>query len=326
MLIFVYGDDGVRVKEKLAELTRRYFEKIDPTGLNFASFSSAQGLDFPEVMQAVQSAPFLADKRMVVVNGLMDGLKKDDARMWAEGLARTASSTITILVDELPKEKVEKHELYLGLRSGAEVHAYAEVKKTGVALARWLTELAKTSGSSMSLDIATELIARVGEDEWRLMQEVKKLSAYAGHEPITREMLSLHSAASSESNIFAFVDAVSQREAKKALQLLADEREAGSADLYLLAMLARQVRILLQIQTAIVEDPSAERNVAKRLGLHPYVAGKVMVQAKRFSLSQLEKLHGLLVRLDREAKKGIIDPSLAVDRLAAEMLASSPTS
>lgn len=324
MVIFVYGDDGVRVKEKLSELTKRFFEKFDPTGLNFASFSADDGIDFADVMQAVQSAPFLAEKRMVVMRGLMDGLKKDDARMWAEGLARTASSTIAVLVDELPKEKVEKHVLFVQLKAVAEVHAYAEVKKTGTALTKWLADIAKESGASLPSDVASALVARLGEDEWRLFHEVKKLASYAGPTAISREMLLLLTGASSESNIFALVDAVSQRDAKKAMQLLADERDAGSADLYLLAMLGRQVRILLQIQSLVAEDPSAERNLAKRLGLHPYVAGKALTQAKRFSLAQLQRLHSLLTRLDKEAKRGIIEPSLAVDRLAAEML--SPAS
>lgn len=321
MLIFVYGDDGVRAKEKLLELTTRFAEKFDPTGLNFAEFSAASSaFSFPSVMQAITSAPFLGEKRMVVLRGLMDGLKKDDARMWAEGLQRTPTSTITVLVDVEPKATIEKHELFKLLQGQAEVHAYAGVKREGAVLAKWLVDEAAKKGASLALDVANELVARVGGDMWQLEGEVAKLAAYAAGGPITRETLDMLVRSNTESNIFAFVDAMSQREAKKAMQFLQEERDAGSADFYLLTMLARQVRILLQIRMALTEDPGASAGVAKRLNLHPFVAGKATVQAKRFTLPQLQSLHVLLCTLDRDAKRGRIDPALAVDRLAVEML------
>ncbi len=327
MLIFVYGDDGVRAKQKLFEFTSRFQEKFDPSGMNFVEFPApgSSEIPFAEVLTAVQSAPFLSEKRMVVIRGLMDGLKKDDARQWAEGLSRTPSSSIVVLVDVAPKATVEKHELFKQLQGQAEVHAYAEEKREGAALKKWLIDEARKKGATLAIDVAEELARRFPDDTWRLANELDKLASYAGSGLITMDTLNLLSARSSSSNIFAFVDAVSQRDGKKALQLLAEERAAGSADLYLLAMLARQVRILLQIQAALAEDPSSERTLPKRLGLHPYVAQKSLTQAKRFTLRQLVRLHGLVARFDREAKRGGIDPALAVDRLAAEMLDASPT-
>lgn len=322
MLIFVYGDDSVRIAEKVGELRSRFLSKFDSSGMNLAEFPvpGTSSIPFPEVLQAVQSSPFLAEKRMVIVRGLLDGLKKADAKQWAEGLQRTPASTIVVLVDELEAKKVEKHELFVSLKGGAEVHSYAQEKLEGSALSRMVIERAKALGASITLPVAHELIAIVGDDAWLLQREIEKLSAYAQGQPVTKEMLELLVRGSVAGNIFAFVDAVSQRNGKLALSLLEKERLAGSADLYLLAMIARQVRIVLQIRSLLEDNPNAA--LASSLGLHPFVVQKAEVQAKRFTLSQLLALHALLTRLDREAKRGLIDPALAVDRLVAEMVVS----
>jgi len=329
MIIFIYGDDGPRLKTKLLQLTTQFTTKFDTTGLNLASFYNSPpamgelvgALTYPDVLQAVMSSPFLSEKRMVIVHNLMDGLKKDDAIMWADGLAKTPSSTILVLVDNLDPTKVEKHELFKRLKDGAEVHTYAEVKREGAALYSWLIDEAKKQGAQLSLSVATDLATRVGDDAWQLQNELAKVVAYANGAAITTTMLDLLVQSSSESNIFAFVDAISQRDAKNALRLLATERAAGSVDFYLLTMLARQIRILLQICVLLADEPGAAADVAKRLSLHPFVAGKATSQAKRFTLLQLLNLHQLLVKLDHDAKTGGLDAGLAVDRLVAEMLA-----
>ncbi len=321
MIIFVYGDDGVRLKSKLLQLTTQFTTKFDPSGYNISIYAPTPLLNYPAILGAVTSSPFLSEKRLVVVHNLIDGLKKDDAIMWSEGLAKTPSSTILVLVDELAPAKVEKHELFKRLKDGAETHVYAEIKREGQALYTWLVDEAKKQGGQLSLSTATDLATRVGDDAWQLQNELAKLVAYSGGAPITPPMLDLLVKTNSASNIFAFVDAVSSRDAKSALRLLDLERAAGSVDFYLLTMLARQIRILLQIRVLLEDEPSSS-NVASRLSLHPFVAGKSLTQAKRFTLPHLISLHSLLTSLDHGAKTGLFSPTYAVDRLVAAMLAN----
>ena len=68
MLIFVYGDDTFRVQERVQELQLAFQRKFDPTGLNVAFFGA--GAKPGEVLQAVQSLPFMSQKRMVVIRDL----------------------------------------------------------------------------------------------------------------------------------------------------------------------------------------------------------------------------------------------------------------
>lgn len=317
MLLFVYGDDGARVAEKVKQLRTHFVTKIDTAGMNLAEFPApgSAALPYAEVLQAVQSAPFLAEKRMVIVRGLCE-TKKAEAKQWVEGLQRVPDSTILVLVDVLEAKNVEKHDVYTGLKAVAEVHHYPMEKLAGAQLETLLVERAKRAGSSMDRKAAQELIMRVGDDPWRLQHEVDKLAAYAGSDGISSDVVHLLTASDAEGNIFGFVDAVAKGEPKAALKKLADERLAGSADLYILAMLARHVRIVLQIRAALDEGAGGE----KALGLHPYVLQKTIPQARQTPYPTLCRWHELLTKLDRDAKRGAVDPALAVDRFVAELL------
>lgn len=317
MIIFVYGDDGVRVMEKVKQLRSHYLAKIDQSGTNLAEFpvAGSSSLPFADVLQAVQSSPFLADKRMVIIRGLCE-TKKAEAKQWVEGLCRAPDSSIVVIVDVLEAKNVEKHEVYTGLKTKAEVHHYPQEKLEGTKLAAWIVERAKQRGSAMTLADAQELVARIGDDLWCVQNEIDKLAAYAGQRSITKEMIDLLTSKESEGNIFAFVDAVCKKDTKTALRLLEQERLAGSADLYILAMLARHVRLLLQIRTAVDEGGGQE----KQLGIHAFVLQKTLPQAKNTVSSTLFAWHDVLQRLDRDAKRGLIDPTIAVDRFVVELL------
>jgi len=69
MLIFLYGQDSYRSWQKLNEIIQRY-RKIDRSGLNLTIFEG-ENLEFNEFKNSVESIPFLADKRLIVVKNLI---------------------------------------------------------------------------------------------------------------------------------------------------------------------------------------------------------------------------------------------------------------
>ena len=322
MLIFVYGDDGARVTEKVREMRARFLDKFDASGMNLVEFPVAGSSDLPfgEIIQAIQSAPFLSEKRMVIVRGLLDGTKKPEQQKWIDALHHVPASTIVILAEDMEAKNVEKHGIFVAVKDVAEMHKYAQEKLTGVALTKWITDRAAALGATVDGRTADLLVARVGDDVWRLGGEVDKLAAYANG-AITVEMIDLLVTRDSGSNIFGLVDAVAGRDVKTALRLLGDERGAGSADLYIMAMLARQLRLLLQVKHLVAERENVDKDtVAKALALHPFVAQKTLAQAGKYTLPSLVDLHTMITQFDRDAKRGKVDPTVAIDRLVAEMV------
>jgi len=160
----------------------------------------------------------------------------------------------------------------------------------------------------------TLLAALVGNDLRLLDQEIEKLLLYAEGRQVTSQDVQTLVSLARQASIFELVDCVGRRQTDRALHLLHRLLEEGEAPLYLLTMLARQVRILIQVSELRSQGvPPAQ--VAGRLKLHVYVAEKALAQAQNFSPAQLEAAHQRLVETDWAIKTGKCDEVLALDLL-----------
>lgn len=323
MLLMVYGDDGFRVKKKARDFVDKFVMKYDPTRLNVDEivFAKKDELDLAAVTEAIGAAPFLSAKRMLRIDGLFSFVTtKPDAEQWMRVLGRVPESTIVILVDHVGVDKVEKIELAKRLGGIGGVLKYAFPALVGLELRGWIIERAKERGAVMVPAIADGLIERIGNDSWRLETEVAKLAAYAGDAPITAEMVSSLVGRGYSDDMFGFIDAMAAGKPAYALQKLAEERSAGAEDFPLFGMLVRQIRLLLQVRALCDEAPkTGKQDVSNRLGIHPFVAQKLLAEVARRPALALELMHSRAAELDLAMKRGL-DPSVAVDRLVAMML------
>ncbi|MBU0531697.1 MAG: DNA polymerase III subunit delta [Candidatus Uhrbacteria bacterium] len=325
MLIFVYGEDTFRSQEKVRVMRNAFSEKFDPSGMNLAEFAVGAGCANPslgEVMQAVQSSPFLGEKRMVVVQGLCETLtKKDQVEPWIEGLSNIPESSIVILVEEVEPAKFVKHPIYAEFHGKSEVHEYSFPVLEGAALTKWVADRAQAMGAKLDRAALVSLVERVGADLWQMDNELKKLVAYSGGETITAAMVAELVQASFGDQIFALVDAVAQQNAAQAIRLLEEQRQFGATDQNIFGMLARQVRILLGTRSILDANPRAtKQETADELGLHPFVAQKALAQARSFTIEDLKRAHELLFELDQATKSSRVNAELAVDLIVAELL------
>lgn len=323
MLIFVYGSDTFRSREKVEELKAAFLKKFDPTSMNLSMFpgSGSGKLDPGEVGQSVMSMPFLGSRRMVVVKDLVSSLKKDKDDPWTVLFSKIPDTTVVILWETLGAKDLEKKGLFKKFKGTPDVHTYPFDPLTGPALQKWILKRCQDLGGSMAGDAVQTLAVQVGSDLWQMDAELGKLVAYAEGTLVTAAMVGLLVKANFTDQVFALMDAVSQRRKDQALKLLEEERLAGAADGYLLSMLARQVRILLGTRAVLDEQPRADKQaVADALGLHPFVASKALAQAKPFRREELEEIHGRIYALDMGTKTSRYSDRLAVDLAIVALL------
>lgn len=322
MIIFIYGDDALRVKERAIDMRQKFAEKFDPAGMNVDEFVVKDGLDAERgaVIGAAQASPFLAEKRMVVIRNLVSSLKKAESKPWLEGFLKVPSSTILIFADSVPPTALEKSEIFKVLQGQPDVHVYPLPQLEGGELSTWSMARAKFHGVTISTSALSSLLGRTGSDSWRIDAELQKLGAYAGGEAVTQAMVTELVRVESDEDIFAFMDALASGQAVRTLQKLAEERSAGADAFQLFGMLARQVRLLLQARAILDANSRAQKqDLADGLGIHPFVAQKLLSEVRSWPAEKLETLHGLAFKLDKSMKTGL-DPDIAVDRLVASFL------
>lgn len=322
MLLFVYGSDNFRTQEKVAQLKSAFRAKYDPSGLNTVVFPSVDGkLIAGDVIQAVMTMPFLSKHRMVIIRDLIDSVKKEELPLWESGLSRTPESTIVVLWESESVVAIEKKPLFKKLHAINGVHLYPFDELAGVSLTKWIVERMKSRDGLIEQNAVRSLIERVGSDLWQMSHEIDKLVAFVNGSTVTETMVTQLVQTNFEGKIFDLVDALSRRDVRGTVRMLEEERFAGSDDYYLMSMFSRQIRLLLGARSVLDQNPRADKNmIASELDVHPFVASKLLAQAKNFSLQQLLDAHVHLFEFDRAMKSGGMSVDLAVDLITTRML------
>jgi DNA polymerase-3 subunit delta len=153
-----------------------------------------------------------------------------------------------------------------------------------------------------------------------LDQEIQKLLLYEGGEGMITadDVRLLVPYIQSADVIFDLVDALGKRQPRTAAHHLHRLLDVGEHPLGIFGMIVRQYRLLIQVHW-LMQRGETEREIAKRLSIHPFVAKKTRSQATFFSQAQLERAYGILTKSDLAIKTGKLTPEAALDLLIAEL-------
>ncbi len=332
MYYILHGEDEFSQTEQVNKFRA---QMGDPqfADLNIAQFDGRK-VTLGELQHACDAVPFLSDRRLVIVEGMLARLDprhgKGDAEESAETeanptfakdlkeyLARLPESTRLVFVES--KTLAKNNPILKQAESdnkNAHVKAFGELKPR--ALPKWIQDRVKEKGGTIEPGAVEELGTHVGTDLRLIDNEIDKLLTYRNGETIRAEDVRALVASVRESDIFALVDALGRREGGNALKLLHAQLDHNAAPIYLLSMIVRQFRLLLQMKDLAARGkPLAAAR--EQLKLHPFVAEKTWNQALNFSLPQLEAIYQRLLDTDVSIKTGRSEPVVALDMLVVEL-------
>jgi DNA polymerase III subunit delta len=320
MILAVYGEDGYRVREHVLMLKTRFQDKHDSSGMNVSDivFDKNEG----EVVSAIGAMPFMAKQRMIIIRGLATSITtKKDAKVWTARLA-AKEDTVIVLVDYLPVAKMAKNKLLAELYAAEDVHSYPFGLMNNAESRAWLKQSIADTGRVWDADAVSELIQRVGPDTWRLSHAVHQTSfAVASGASVSREDVQAQVSSSFEDTLFAFLDSIRQGDSHKALQLLQNERARGTAPEQLIRLLAREVKLLSELRAfAALNGKQSTQAAARELGVHPFVAKKMMPRAISIGADELRIMISAVLDADFRVKQTSMQSNEILDQLVLELL------
>ena len=180
----------------------------------------------------------------------------------------------------------------------------------GVKLRRWIQKEFENYKAKVSPDAIEKLALDVGNDLWRLSNEIQKLTSFNKKTGIKE--LELLVTPNLEAEIFATIEAVASRNKHRASALLQRHLKKGDSPAYLLSMIIYQFRTILEVKDR------AERK-AGFSGIHPFVVKKTLALANRFTLPELKQIYHKLFEVDIAIKTGKADAETALNLLVASL-------
>lgn len=294
---------------------------VDPSfkDLNYAQIDGAQ-VDLDDIINACETLPFMGTRRVVVIkdlsliNGKPEGdIDEDGFLDYIKGMS---PSTCLILYcrGELDKRK----KIYRSINKMGRALEFKNLR--GQELHAWINQTVKKQGKKISYNAMEHLIDGIGNNLEDLSNELDKLVSYVGQKAtIGMEDIDEVVVPTLEESIFQLVDAIGEKRANHALMVLGNLMyEGGQAAQPILAMIARQFRLILQCKGYYEEGYNPDA-IATKLKQRPFVVRKCLSQGKNFTVEQLKKGLELCLKVDYDIKTGRVQDTMGLELIIVKM-------
>ena len=315
---FLFGNDEFAITRKLKEFELDF---TDPTSadMNTARLE-ARSMDENDLNTSVNAMPFLAKRRLVLLANPSAKYNNPFVRKkFLEFIEKTPETTRLVMYESVEPRDVEKHWLVKWAEKNDKlIQTRAFMLPRLKEMSGWIINETKNQGGQIEPRAAEMLKDMVGVDPRQAGMEIAKLLAYVNWtRQITSQDVEAVCIVTSQQSVFDFVDALANGNGKSAQHLLHRLLETED-EFSVWGMVVRQFRLLIQARE-ILDGRGNQNDVARALGVHPFVAEKTTQQAARFSIESLETIYHRLLNIDEGVKSSQVTLDLALDTLVVEL-------
>lgn len=331
MLYILYGEDDYSLHKTLEDIKKGLGDR-SLLEINTITFDSKE-MTAEQLKSACDTIPFMAPKRLVIVNGLLERFeskerttsqkKRNNTNNTRQGeleqivdcISHVPDTTVLILIDGTKIKATNR--LLKELSGKAEVKEFTYPK--GRNLHQWVKEYVAGKDATISSEAINLMVELVGSNLWIMAGELDKLILFAPGRVITEEDVKAVVSHAREFNVFDMVDAILEFNSSRAGQSLQQLLLEGESAVSLLVRLSRQFqRIFLVREMKSRGIPDTQ--IKSKLGINaPYFWQKVQGQANRYSLERLKNIYQKLLETDLAIKTGKYNDELALNLLISEL-------
>lgn len=301
--------------ERAVDAIRRAVDSMGAPGFNVEMFDG-KGLDAGRVTSAARTLPMMADMRLVLLRNV-DAMTPTEQAKLAEYLDDPSESTCFVATATKldGRAKLSK----TAKKKGCLIEASS---LRGASLRKFVRDEATAREHAIAPQAIEALLDAVGDDLAAIDDAMERLSLFVGAgqridaDAVTRCVTRIR-----VETIWTLVDAIGLKDRRKgiaAAQSLLDDREPP---LRLLAMVARQLRIVARMREALSEGLRPQ-DAAKRAGAPPFKAGDLTESARCFTADSLGQAFTLIARTDRALKSSKRPPDVILQDAVLELCAN----
>lgn len=296
-----------------AYLKRQYKDKlkkalcVEGDTLN-TSFFEGKGIHVGEVIDLAETMPFLAEHRVIFIEN--SGMFKNAADEMAEYVKQIAESTCIIFVED----GVDKRgKLFKNVKAAG--RAVEFTTQTEATLVQWILMRLKKENKNITQPVMQQFLNAVGTDMEYIDKELEKLLCYClDRDVITGEDVEAVCVHRTQNKIFEMINAIAEKDQRRALDLYYDLLSLKEPPLRILALIARQFQILLQIKELSGRGHD-NKFIAAKAGIPEFALRRNQSQSRGFTKEQLYQAIRDCVEAEEAVKTGNRN-----DRMAVELL------
>lgn len=299
----LYGEEAYLKKQYKDKLTKAILPDGDT--VNYAYYEG-KGINPAELIDLAETMPFFAERRLIVIEN--SGFFKSATPELADYMKNMPDTVCFLFVEN---EVDKRGKMYKAAKDkGRIVEMGRQDEKT---LLYWIAGNVKREGRQIKESTARYLVSKTGTDMENLEKEMEKLFSYTlGRNEITVQDIDDICTTQITNKIFEMVEAVAVKQQKKALDYYYDLLALKEPPMRILYLLARQFKLLLEVKD-LCGKGYEKSQIAKTVGLHPFVAGKYIQQCRTFSREELRSIMEEAVNTEEMVKTGRLNDVMSVE-------------
>ena len=279
---------------------------ISPDDTMNISFYEGKNFDVNAVIDQAETMPFFAERRLLVLEET--GLFKTGGSDLGDYIKNLPDTTYMIFVETTVDKRSR---LYKAVRDKGRIVEFQ--RQTEATLRKWIQTKVRSEKKVMSGDAETLFLSKAGSDMNVISKELDKLLCYTLHKDrITAEDVEEVCIDQITNTIFDMIDAMTEKRQNDALNIYYGLLASKEPPMRILFLMTKQYRQFYEIKDHI-RLGRIRQDIAKKMGLHPFIAGKLMDKAKKFKSSELKGIIEESIDLEHRVKTGKLTDILAVE-------------
>lgn len=306
-LYFLYGDEAYLRKQYKDMLKKAIVGDDD---MNY-SYYEGKDINIRALIDQAETLPFFADRRLIIIEN--SGLFKSEGEELAEYLKEAPTSTYFVISEAEVDKRSKLYKTCTSIGMAVEMKSPDEMT-----LKKWVNKLFTDAGKKMTERDIEYFLEMTGEDMTNIKNEVEKLICYAGDKDIITAADADEIVTKQINNhIFEMVEAIGNRNQKKALDLYYELLTLREPPFRILSLVARQFNLLLQTKELLLNNVG-NAQIVEKIKVPPFAVKKYIYEAKQFDMPSLKKALEACVKADEDIKSGKMSDKMSVELLIVE--------
>lgn len=336
-LVVLHGEEQYLVDFYVSALVKKYVSEASKS-LDFAELDR-ESLTVDEVIENLETVSILSERKVVVIRDFIDAKGRLPKNLEQKGSGSNALEAFLGYADNMPDGALliltaAKQEDTRAASRRAYSALVGKIARNGSAydfmplnhgqLCGFIEKRFNMAGKAYRPAVVEGIIRECGYDNknidyglYELDNDLKKVIAHSGtRREVTRDDIAGVITANPENDVFGMIDAIADQRKDRAMKLLHNLLADGESEYGILALLTRQLEIMLIVREMKDEGlPQKEifGALAKSHNAKDFVVKNALRSSGRFTTLDLKRILSSAYAIDMNIKSGLYDGALAFE-------------
>ncbi len=306
-LYLCYGKEDYMKKQYVDGIKKKI---IDPSyEIMNLEIHDGKGIGTDQIIDFAETMPFMSERRLMIIkdSGFFKSGKKEESDKLSNYIDKLPASVCIVFMES---EVDKRLSLYKKTNKN---HVVVEFKiPSDKELVVWTKKELFNHKVNMSNQLVEYFVRVLPAGMESIVNEIKKLASYNTEGEVTKEVIDNICTHSLDIRIFELVKMLGNKDTKGVLEIYSNLLEMKESPIGILAMMARQFRMILKVKY-MRQKGHGNQSIVARTGFRSFMVTECVNQSSNFTFSQLENAIKECLEADVNIKTGMMKAELAVE-------------